>query len=86
MKAKVTVFPRREVLDPQGKTIHQALKRIGFEGVTQVRAGKCFDVDLETTDPEAARQQLDAMCRKLLANTVVEDYAFEILPPEGAAS
>jgi phosphoribosylformylglycinamidine synthase len=85
LKAKVTVFPRREVLDPQGKTIHQALQRIGFDGVTAVRAGKCFDVELATNDAAAAREVLDAMCRKLLANTVVEDYAFELLPEEGAS-
>ena len=85
MKAKVTVFPRREVLDPQGKTIQQALQRTGFDGVTAVRAGKCFDVELATTDATVAREQLDAMCRKLLANTVVEDYAFELLPEEGAS-
>jgi phosphoribosylformylglycinamidine synthase len=76
----VTVFPRPEVLDPQGKTIHQAAQRIGFDSVTEVRAGKCFEVELAVNDEAAARELLDALCEKLLANTVVEDYAFELLP------
>lgn len=78
MRARITVYPRREILDPQGKAIRSALAGIGFDQVEDVRAGKSFDVTLTTDDRERAGEMLDAMCRKLLANTVVEDYAFEI--------
>ncbi|MDX1998787.1 MAG: phosphoribosylformylglycinamidine synthase subunit PurS [Thermoanaerobaculia bacterium] len=84
MKAIVTVFPRREILDPQGKAIAGALARVGFTAVTRVRAGKVFEIELGETDPARAREQLEAMCRKLLANTVVEDFTYELV--EGAGS
>jgi phosphoribosylformylglycinamidine synthase PurS subunit len=79
MKARVTVYPRREILDPQGKAIRDALSRVGFAGVDDVRAGKSFEISLAGDDPEAARRQLREMCEKLLANLVVEDYAVELL-------
>jgi phosphoribosylformylglycinamidine synthase len=79
MKARVTVYPRREILDPQGKAIRDALSRVGFAGVDDVRAGKSFEISLAGEDPEAARRQLREMCEKLLANLVVEDYAVELL-------
>jgi phosphoribosylformylglycinamidine synthase PurS subunit len=79
VKARVTVYPRREILDPQGKAIRDALSRVGFPGVDDVRAGKSFEISLESEDPETARRQLRDMCEKLLANTVVEDYAVELL-------
>ena len=84
MKARVTVYPRREILDPQGKAIRDALNRVGFPGVEEVRAGKSFEISLGATDPEAANRELRDMCEKLLANTVVEDYSVEILGGEGA--
>ena len=80
MKARVTVYPRREVLDPQGKAIQDALSRIGFADVEEVRAGKSFEIQLATDDRDAADRELRRMCERLLANTVVEDYAVEILP------
>lgn len=80
MKARVTVYPRREILDPQGKAIRDALSRVGFPGVEDVRAGKSFEIRLSTEDPESANRELRDMCEKLLANTVVEDYAVELLP------
>lgn len=83
MKARVTVYPRREILDPQGKAIRDALSRVGFPGVSDVRAGKSFEISLQSEDPEAARSELREMCEKLLANTVVEDYAVELLGTEG---
>jgi phosphoribosylformylglycinamidine synthase PurS subunit len=83
MKARVTVYPRREILDPQGKAIREALARVGFPGVEDVRAGKSFEIRLGEEDPARAESELRAMCEKLLANTVVEDYAVELLP--GAA-
>ena len=79
MKARVTVYPRREILDPQGKAIRDALSRVGFPGVDDVRAGKSFEISLADGDAEAARRQLRDMCERLLANTVVEDYAVELL-------
>ena len=79
MKARVTVYPRREILDPQGKAIRDALSRVGFPGVEDVRAGKSFEIQLTTADPDAADRELKEMCEKLLANTVVEDYSVEIL-------
>ena len=84
MKARVTVYPRREILDPQGKAIRDALTRVGFPGVDDVRAGKSFEISLGTADPQAAAGQLREMCEKLLANTVVEDYSVEILGGDGA--
>lgn len=84
MRARVTVYPRREVLDPQGKAISQALDRLGFDEVEDVRAGKSFDVTLATDDPAVARERLRQMCEKLLANTVVEDFHIEIPEAETA--
>ncbi len=78
MRATVTVYPRKEILDPQGKAIRDALGRLGFDGVDDVRAGKSFAIDLSESDPGAARAALDAMCKKLLANPVVEDYEVEL--------
>jgi phosphoribosylformylglycinamidine synthase len=80
----VTVYPRREILDPQGKAIRDALSRVGFPGVDDVRAGKSFEISLAGEDPEAAARELRAMCEKLLANTVVEDYSVELLGVEGS--
>lgn len=79
MRARVTVYPRREILDPQGKAIHTALQRVGFAEVSEVRAGKCFEIDFGALDPQAAADRVGAMCEQLLANTVVEEYAIEIL-------
>jgi phosphoribosylformylglycinamidine synthase PurS subunit len=80
--ARVTVYPRREILDPQGKAIRDALARVGFAGVEDVRAGKSFEIRLDLDDRERAEQLLREMCQKLLANTVVEDYSVEILNGE----
>ncbi|HEX4952544.1 MAG TPA: phosphoribosylformylglycinamidine synthase subunit PurS [Thermoanaerobaculia bacterium] len=82
MKARVTVFPRPEVLDPQGKAIKGALERLGFTAVSDLRAGKSFDLELTTADRGEAERQLKEMCEKLLANTLVERYEIE-LPAEG---
>lgn len=83
MKARILVYPRPEILDPQGKAIQTALERVGFGGVTSVRAGKSFDVELDAANEEEAREQAAAMCEKLLANPVVEDYSVELLESEG---
>lgn len=78
MKARVEVTLKSGVLDPQGEAVRHALGSLGFEGVGEVRIGKVIEVDLAATDPEAARAEVEAMCRKLLANTVIENYAVEI--------
>ena len=79
MKANVTVTLKRGVLDPQGKAIGRALEGLGFEGIGEVRQGKLIEVELAETDRKAAQAKLDEMCRKLLANPVIEDYAIEIV-------
>lgn len=79
MKAKVHVTLKKGVLDPQGKAIAHALGSLGFGGVDGVRQGKYIEIDLAAgTDPAKAREQVDAMCRQLLANTVIENYSIEI--------
>lgn len=78
MKARVTVTLKNGVLDPQGKAIEGALGSLGVEGVASVRQGKLFDVELATSDPAEAEATLKAMCEKLLANTVIESYRYEI--------
>lgn len=78
MKARVTVTLKAGVLDPQGQAIEGSLASLGFGGVKGVRQGKVFDLVLDGTDAEAARTQLTAMCEKLLANTVIENYQIEI--------
>jgi phosphoribosylformylglycinamidine synthase subunit PurS len=82
VKAKVTVYPRREILDPQGKAIRDALARLGFAEVRDVRAGKSFEIELATTDAAVAGERLRLMAAKLFANPVVEDYEIELEAPE----
>lgn len=83
VKARITVYPRPEILDPQGKAIASTLARLGFEGIDDVRAGKSFEVKLQPTeDTEATLHQ---MCKDLLVNSVVEDYTVEIIDDEGAS-
>jgi phosphoribosylformylglycinamidine synthase subunit PurS len=78
MKARVVVTLKNGVLDPQGQAIEGSLASLGFSGVAGVRQGKVFDLEVEGTDVESARSQIKAMCDKLLANTVIENYAIEI--------
>ena len=78
MKAKVHVTLKNGVLDPQGKAIAAALGHLGFAGIGEVRQGKYIEVELAETDRDKARAQVDAMCRQLLANTVIETYSIEL--------
>ena len=71
-------MPKPGVLDPQGTAVGQALAALGFAGVGEVRQGKVFDLDLGESDPARAREAIDTMCRKLLANTMVESYRIEL--------
>ena len=75
MKARVFVTLKPGVLDPQGKAIHHALEGLGFEGIRDVRAGKLIELDLD--DGAADRATIEDMCRKLLANTVIENFRVE---------
>jgi phosphoribosylformylglycinamidine synthase PurS subunit len=78
IKARVTVTLKNGVLDPQGKAIEGALGSLGFDGVGQVRQGKVFDLELATADRAKAEADLKAMCDKLLANTVIENYTIAL--------
>jgi phosphoribosylformylglycinamidine synthase subunit PurS len=78
IKARVTVTLKNGVLDPQGKAIEGALGALCFDGVGHVRQGKVFDLELQTEDRTKAETDLKAMCDKLLANTVIEDYSIHI--------
>lgn len=75
IRARITVTLKNGVLDPQGKAIEGALGALGFEGVDSVRQGKVFDVQIESSDRVKAEADLKAMCEKLLANTVIENYS-----------
>jgi phosphoribosylformylglycinamidine synthase PurS subunit len=79
MKARVFVMPKEGVLDPQGKAIGHALGTLGFKGVGEVRQGKVIELEVAESDQAKARVQLDEMCKKLLANTVIESYRVEIV-------
>ncbi|HJM90750.1 MAG: phosphoribosylformylglycinamidine synthase subunit PurS [Alphaproteobacteria bacterium] len=78
MKARVHVSYKDGVLDPQGKAIGLTLANLGFDGVGDVRQGKLIELDLAESDAEAAWKSVEAMCEKLLANTVIENYAIEL--------
>jgi phosphoribosylformylglycinamidine synthase subunit PurS len=79
MKARIKITLKHGVLDPQGKAIQNALGALGFEGVEEVRQGKYIEVDLAETDASRARDAVESMCKELLANTVIENYTFEVL-------
>jgi len=78
VKAKIYVTLKRGVLDPQGKAIHASLSHLGIDGVEDVRVGKLMEITLKEIGPEEARRRLDEACRRLLANTVIEEYRIEI--------
>ena len=78
MKAVVHVTLKKGVLDPQGKAIKKALSSLGFDGVNGARQGKVIELDLAETNPAKAQEAVTAMCEKLLANTVIENYTIEI--------
>jgi phosphoribosylformylglycinamidine synthase PurS subunit len=78
MKAKIIITPKKAVVDPQGKSVQNALAHIGYTGVSAVHVGKYLEIELTGGDAETARKQIDDACRKLLSNPVIEDYRFEI--------
>jgi len=82
MKVRVQVMLRPGVLDPQGKAIGNALAALGFGGIGEVRQGKLIELELAEIDPGRTREQVEAMCKQLLANPVIEDYTIEIMPSD----
>ena len=74
MKISVVITLKKDVLDPQGKVIHQALDGMGFNDVNEVRQGKYFEIDTKENDPKKAKDKVEEMCKKLLANLVIENY------------
>ena len=80
MKISVIITLKKEVLDPQGKVIHQTLDGMGFDDVNEVRQGKYFEIDTKETDNAKAKAKVEEMCKKLLANLVIENY--KIIDPK----
>lgn len=78
MKAKIIVMPKKAVLDPQGKTVQNALAHMGFTGIGAVHVGKYLEVEVTGEDQETVSRQIDEACHKILSNPVIEDYRFEI--------
>jgi len=78
MKARIHVTLKNGVLDPQGKAIEHALSNMGFDGVDEARQGKYIELDLSETDRAKAEAAVEEMCRKLIANTVIENYSIEL--------
>ena len=78
MKARVHVSLKSGVLDPQGKAIGNALAALGFTGIGEVRQGKLIEIEIDGSDRAAAREKIEAMCKELLANPVIENYAIEL--------
>jgi len=74
MKISVVITLKKDVLDPQGKVIHQTLDGMGFEGINEVRQGKYFEIDIKEDDKKKAETIVEEMCKKLLTNLVIEDF------------
>ena len=74
MKISVIITLKKDVLDPQGKVIHQTLDGMGFSDINEVRQGKYFEIDTKESDPNKAKDKVEEMCKKLLANLVIENY------------
>ena len=78
MKISATVTLKKEVLDPQGKVVSQTLKNMGYDSIVNVRQGKYFDIELNENDKEKAKKIAEEICKKLLTNVVIEDYAIDL--------
>ena len=74
MKISVVITLKKDVLDPQGKVIHQTLDGMGFNDINEIRQGKYFEIDSKESDPKKAKDKVEEMCKKLLANLVIENY------------
>jgi phosphoribosylformylglycinamidine synthase PurS subunit len=78
MKANVYVSLKKSVLDPQGKTIHGALRKMGYKGISDIRQGKYFEITLDGVDEDAAKQEIERMAREVLTNPVIEDFHYSL--------
>jgi len=78
MKAKITITPKKAVVDPQGKAVQQALEHMGYTGIQAVHVGKYLEIEV-SGDSEQVRRQIDEACHRLLSNPVIEDYHFELV-------
>jgi phosphoribosylformylglycinamidine synthase subunit PurS len=78
MKARIIVTPKKAVLDPQGKSVQNALEQMGYQGIGAVHVGKYLEIELAGADKESWRKQIDDACHQFLSNPVIEDYRFEI--------
>ena len=81
MKATVLVRPKQGILDPEGEAVESSLRQLGFS-VDQARVGRVVDLEVESTDPAAARAEVEQMCRQLLANPLIESYEIELVEQE----
>ncbi|ADR52611.1 phosphoribosylformylglycinamidine synthase, PurS protein [Candidatus Liberibacter solanacearum CLso-ZC1] len=78
IKANVIVKLKKDVLDPQGKALKTALSNIGFHNISQIRQGKVFDIEMDETNPDIAKKEIESICQNLLANPVIEDYDISV--------
>ena len=78
MKISITVTLKKDVLDPQGKVVNQTLKNMGYDNISAVRQGKFFEIDIEESDKENVKNLAEEICKKLLTNTVIEEYTINI--------
>ena len=78
MKISATVTLKKEVLDPQGKVVSQTLKNMGYKNIINVRQGKYFDIEIDETNKEKAKEIVEEICKKLLTNVVIEDYTINL--------
>ena len=74
MKFSVTITLKKDVLDPQGKVVQNTLQNLGMDNLKSIRQGKYFEIELNDNDPQKAEKKVDDMCKKLLANLIIEDY------------
>jgi len=78
LKISVTVTLKKDVLDPQGKVVSQTLKNMGYDNISAVRQGKFFEIDIEESDKKKVKNLAEEFCKKLLSNTVIEEYTINI--------
>ena len=78
MKISAIVTLKKDVLDPQGKVVSQTLKNMGYENVSDVRQGKYFEIELNETNKEKAKKTIEEICKKLLSNTIIENYSINL--------
>ena len=79
MKVAVTITLKKDVLDPQGKVVLHTLKNMGMKTLSNIRQGKYFEIEIEETNQEIVKKDVDSMCKKLLANLIIEDYKIDII-------